>query len=256
MIPALAARLAWIEGPERAEMFADLLERGEIATDTTAKTLRDRLEVPHPRLDPYRSFLAALAGGPTQAAVQVLRAAAETVREGRRRLPEVEIAWTYPGDARPGLRTTGGVARDIISGAGSELLIVGYSVTADAERTGLAARTIDAISAAARRGVLVTAVLHRNPTRNREALLSGWPADRRRPALFTWPEQPDAMAALHAKLLVADRDDALVTSANLTYHGFEGNIEMGLRVSGAPASQIRDRFHELIGTGALVPWSD
>jgi cardiolipin synthase len=256
LIAKLAARLSCVEGPARTEAFANALERNELTPTATAKTLRDRLGVPHHRLEPYRAFLPVLREESTSVVVVALRAAAETVREDRTGAPRVEVAWTYPGDARPGLRTTGGVARDVISGATSELLIVGYSVTVDSERAGLAARTIGAISAAASRGVQVTAVLHRDPARNREALLFGWPGGRAAPSVFTWPEQADEMAALHAKLLVADRNDALVTSANLTYHGFEGNIEMGLRVSGVPASQIRDRFHDLIGAGALVPWSN
>jgi len=54
--------------------------------------------------------------------------------------------------------------------------------------------------------------------------------------------------------LIADRSDALVTSANLTYHGFQGNLEMGLRVKGPPAAEIHDRIHELIASGEFVPW--
>ena len=256
MIAGLAAHLSCIEGPDRVDAFADALELEKITANTTAKGLRDCLGMPHQRLDPYRAFLAALASEATPVAIEALRTAAETVRQARLQLPSVEVAWTYPGDAGPGLRTTGGVAREVIAAATSELLVVGYSVTVDASRTGLAAQTVDEISAAGRRGVVVTAVLHRNPARNREALLSSWPGDRPSPAVFTWPQQPDQMAALHAKLLVADRSDALVTSANLTYHGFAGNIEMGIRVTGTPAAQIHDRFHELIRTGALVPWSN
>ena len=36
------------------------------------------------------------------------------------------------------------------------------------------------------------------------------------------------MAALHAKVLVIDRKVSLVSSANLSYHGMQGNIEMGI----------------------------
>lgn len=64
------------------------------------------------------------------------------------------------------------------------------------------------------------------------------------------------MAALHAKLLVADREDALITSANLTYHGFERNLEMGIRVTGRAAAEIHDQIHQLISTKELVAWRD
>ena len=35
------------------------------------------------------------------------------------------------------------------------------------------------------------------------------------------------MAALHAKVIVVDGIQTLITSANLSYHGQEGNIELG-----------------------------
>src|SRR5207302_494161 len=102
-------------------------------------------------------------------------------------------------------------------GSRSSLLLVGYSVTADPKRTGLVARTVDAIGKAAGRGVVVTAVLHRAEN-NRAALLQAWPGYARRPSIFTWPVNPsDEMTKLHAKVLVADARDALVTSANLTF---------------------------------------
>jgi phosphatidylserine/phosphatidylglycerophosphate/cardiolipin synthase-like enzyme len=53
----------------------------------------------------------------------------------------------------------------------------------------------------------------------------------------------------HANALVVDRLEALVTSANLTYHGLEANIELGLRVRGPQAAAITERFHHLIAAG-------
>ena len=132
------------------------------------------------------------------------------------------------------------------------MLVVGYSVTVDPELTGLAAQTIRAMVDAAARGVVVTVVLHREA--NREALLDTWSQGIPRPSIFTWPLTDDEMASVHAKILVADRQDALVTSANLTYHGFERNFELGIRVSGTPAADIHDRIHALISAGEFVPW--
>jgi phosphatidylserine/phosphatidylglycerophosphate/cardiolipin synthase-like enzyme len=100
--------------------------------------------------------------------------------------------------------------------------------------------------------VSVVAVLHRDV--NREALLQAWRDGVPRPRIFTWPGGADEKSAVHAKLLIADRNDALVTSANLTYHGFERNLEMGIRVTGHAAAEIYDGVYGLIETGDLVPW--
>ena len=34
----------------------------------------------------------------------------------------------------------------------------------------------------------------------------------------------------HAKVISVDKKDNLITSANLSYHGQEGNIEMGVHI--------------------------
>ena len=63
------------------------------------------------------------------------------------------------------------------------------------------------------------------------------------------------MAKMHAKVLVADTRDALVTSANLTYHGFVGNVEMGVRIIGKPAKTVADVFERLLVEGEFVDWN-
>jgi cardiolipin synthase len=56
---------------------------------------------------------------------------------------------------------------------------------------------------------------------------------------------------LHAKVIVADRHDALVTSANLTRAGLLENLEMGLRIQGATAGAVVRHFDLLIAEGVL-----
>ena len=86
--------------------------------------------------------------------------------------------------------------------------------------------------------------------------MKSWPVASPVPSVFTWPEAPhDTMAKLHAKVIVADGRDALVTSANLTYHGYEANIEIGVRVSGEPARLVEKHFRELIRAEELVLWT-
>ena len=232
-------------------LFADALETGTVALSTPNGALQAHLGVQHSRIRSYRDVLTTAPN--IDHLILALRIAARTAEVVGSAQTVVEVAWTYPGIARPGLRTTGGVAREIIAQCQQTLLLVGYSVAVDAALTGLAAQTIEAIARAAERGVLVTAVLHKDV--NRQALLQAWRTGVRRPTIFRWVDnERDEMAAIHAKLLVGDRFDALVTSANLTYHGLQGNLEMGLRVKGRPAAEIHDRFQDLINDGDLVPW--
>ena len=184
------ATLVGLEGPERASIFAEALERGEVHTTSSTGALQVHLGLMQARLRPYRD---ALSAAPSVAElVLALRAAAETAARIVATQPTIEVAWTYPGNARPGLRTTGGVAREIVDDSRSSLLVVGYSVTFDPTLTGLAAQTIDAIANAGGRGVIVTAVLHSEV--NRQALVRAWrpgvrPTSDIQMARFRWRPQ-------------------------------------------------------------------
>ena len=55
------------------------------------------------------------------------------------------------------------------------------------------------------------------------------------------------MSALHAKVISVDQKETLITSANLSYHGQEGNIELGAHiVSSKIARQVEDIFTKLL----------
>lgn len=150
-------------------------------------------------------------------------------------------------------------ALDILSGAKSDLLVVGCWLAGDTAADGVVQQIVSHIADAAQRGLRIRVVLDRTARphgrSNRELLLSFWPADVELPPLLTWrtPED-DAHLKLRAKVIVADRRDALVTSANLTTHAMDLNMEMGVRVQGSPARSIADHFDLLIARGILEPY--
>jgi phosphatidylserine/phosphatidylglycerophosphate/cardiolipin synthase-like enzyme len=255
---ALAAELAAEESPERLGRFISLLLAEQLSAQTPAGALQDLLVLPSSRLSLYVQFLEAgrADGASSFDMALVLQGAVAAAELVRSRAPQVEVARTGPAGGTFHLRTTGTVSREIVEAAKRKLLVVGYSVTASQNSAGLAAQTLASIRRAAGRGVVITALLHRDP-RNREALLHSWPPASPGPSIFTWPESSqDAMTKLHAKVIVADSTDALVTSANLTYHGYEANIELGVRVSGEPAKLVETHFRELIRAEELILWPD
>ena len=90
---------------------------------------------------------------------------------------------------------------------------------------------------------------------NLQNLLKLWNVFVKKPKVYTWRPPPDhPYTKLHAKCLVVDRLDALVTSANFTFHGLESNLELGLRVRGPQARAIAERFDHLIASDVLKPW--
>ena len=65
--------------------------------------------------------------------------------------------------------------------------------------------------------------------------------------IYNYPKQEDKMSALHAKVISVDQKEILITSANLSYHGQEGNIELGAQIhSKNLAKQVDDLFTKLL----------
>lgn len=160
--------------------------------------------------------------------------------------PEVNLVWTGPALAPVRARSTVGVLLELIEKAQSELIIVGYALTDGA------AAIFEALVAAQQRSVRVT-IAGDQLEQNLKVLRSHWPQAQRLPELYTRPRSPvDEKSALHAKLAIADSRRMLVTSANLTYHGLEGNIEIGLVVTGKPARDVVGLLQALINKGELV----
>lgn len=197
-------------------------------------------------------------GLPPEALALALRCAAEALRVERGHMARTEVVWTGPRAETSYLRATRQVVLELIRAARSEILVVGYWIAPGRRSTGVVRQIVEAISEAMRRGARVTVVLDHTARpgggSNRELFLELWPRDLACPSMLTWRAPgDDEHLKLHAKVIVVDRMDALVTSANLTMHAMDLNMEMGVRVAGPPASAIAAHFERLIAEGTLQP---
>lgn len=155
------------------------------------------------------------------------------------RLLEAEFVATVPAEM-PGLaRPTERVVREMIEEATKEIILLGYEFT-DLEMVHLLA---DSVS----RGVGVIIICDRGRG-SAKRIQDAWPSGTIRPRLFHDKERAEGApyASMHAKCLLSDGADLLVTSANFTFHGFHGNIEIGVRLSGPPAEEARKIFSYLV----------
>ena len=262
--PAAWARLAQIAlqliDAGVAERVATALEDGELRRDSGSAS-RDRIVagsvVTSRALTELLTAWTALGeiDGATLAAS--LRGTVAGVRAERQLSPKTELVWTGPGVEGSRARATQQVINEIIDGAERELLIVGYWLVVWEGDEGVVSEIIDRAVEAARRGATVTIILDpgmRDDTDNRAELDRAWPSDAPQPRVLTWrppAERPGAL--LHAKVIVADTEDALVTSANLTHSALTWNLEVGLRVSGDPAARVAEHFGRLREQGLLEP---
>lgn len=72
--------------------------------------------------------------------------------------------------------------------------------------------------------------------------------------LWHWPsgKRDDRASKLHAKIAVADRKTALVSSVNLTQSGVNRNIEAGVLINGGEtATRLVEHFRQLFAAGVL-----
>lgn len=162
------------------------------------------------------------------------------------------LVWSGPARVLQPVRTTEQVLLDIIEGAQQEILLVSFA----AYRV---PSLLQALREALRRGVRVRFVLEtaedsegqlRHSASCAFAQLQGaffyhWPLDRRPRNRAGHP------AKMHAKC-AANETSFLITSANLTGDGINGNMELGiLHHDPAKAALLLTQFDQLISSGEL-----
>ena len=65
--------------------------------------------------------------------------------------------------------------------------------------------------------------------------------------IYNYASGNDRMSALHAKVISVDKKETLITSANLSFHGQEGNIELGTHIQSEQiANQVKDIFTQMV----------
>jgi phosphatidylserine/phosphatidylglycerophosphate/cardiolipin synthase-like enzyme len=163
----------------------------------------------------------------------------------------IDIAWTGPSSAHVPVRLSSQVLLDLIGEARSQLIVVSFAAYKVAPVT-------NALRSAANRGVDVRLILE--TAEDSDGHLSKDAADAFRElndlvSFWVWPKKrrPEGGASMHVKAVVVDGRVALVTSANLTGHALERNMELGLVVRGGAApKRLADHFQALTASGNLT----
>ena len=152
---------------------------------------------------------------------------------------KISLVVTAPPSFSINARTTMNVVRSMIEEANSSILITGYSLSS------YFADLVDIIIQKSQSGVFVKFFVNDiDSQENFEKLLR---YKGRFLKIYNYKKQEDSMAALHAKVISVDQKKTLITSANLSYHGQQGNIELGmLAESKKIAKQLDDVFTKLI----------
>ena len=133
------------------------------------------------------------------------------------------IVITAPPSFNIKAKATKNVVDSMIREASESILITGYSLSEYFNEA------LDIIIDKSKHGVFVRFFV--NHFENQANLEKLQRYKGRFLKIYDYPQSAeDKMAALHAKVLSVDRHKTLITSANLSYHGQEGNIELGTLV--------------------------
>ena len=150
-----------------------------------------------------------------------------------------ELVVTAPPSFALKTKPTKVTVREMLMGARRSILITGYSLS------DYFAELVDCVIQKSQEGVLVKFFVNDIESQKAFDRLCCYKGKFLR--IYNYPKQEDKMSALHAKVISADQTDTLITSANLSYHGQEGNIELGARIhSKELAKQVEDIFTSLI----------
>lgn len=166
---------------------------------------------------------------------------AETIRAAMNMetADKVSLIVTAPPSFRIDAKPTMTVVRSMLEGAGSNILITGYSLSS------YFSELTDTIIDKSQRGVFVKFFINnieKQPDADKLLRYRG-----RFLQIYDYSNEEDKMAALHAKVISVDMKQTLITSANLSYHGQQGNIELGALIeSEHTAKQLDDVMTQLI----------
>lgn len=153
---------------------------------------------------------------------------------------KASLVVTAPASFSIKAKSTKNTVEGMIKDAQSSILITGYSLS------GYFSELVESIIRKSQEGVFVKFFV--NNIENQGSFDKMCRYKGRFLKIYNYPKQKDdSMSALHAKVISVDKEKTLITSANLSYHGQEGNIELGTFVqSKETAQQLDDFFTHLI----------
>ena len=163
-----------------------------------------------------------------------------------RKKEEAELVVTAPPSFTIPAKTTKVVVDEMIRSAKSSITMTGYSLSTYFDEM------IDCIVRKSQSGVFVKFFVNNMEKQKNLKKLCAYRG--RFLQIYNYPEQEEnKSSALHAKVISVDKCKTLITSANLSYNGQEGNIEVGTYVeSPRIAKQLDDTLTKLIFKGVFT----
>ena len=151
---------------------------------------------------------------------------------------KIDLTITAPITSGIKVRQNQTIVKELLSSAEKSILITGYYMSE------YFAELLDLIIQKSQRGILCQIYLNQAEKQMYLDKLMRYKGKFLN--VYDYQNSEDKMAALHAKVICVDGYKSLISSANLSYHGLEGNIELGTVIeSERIGKQLTDAFKEL-----------
>jgi phosphatidylserine/phosphatidylglycerophosphate/cardiolipin synthase-like enzyme len=169
--------------------------------------------------------------------------------------PDIQLVWTGPDTPKASPRDTLPQMLEMIGRAESSILLVTFAAFK-------AKALMDALREAQMKGIQLMIVLETSEDSAGQLTHAAWKAFPKQfvelGCIWHWPLAARPRNAkglpgkLHAKCLVVDQNEILISSANLTDDAMERNIELGIRCScRTTALNVSSSFQRLAQIGIL-----
>lgn len=163
---------------------------------------------------------------------------------------EVELVWTGPSSQLVATRKTEQALLQVIDAARERLFMTSF-VAYDV------ASIMRALDQAIKRGVKVSMLLEASDQHGGgisfdaiAKMKAALPSAR----VYSWVDKPDGFVGgkVHAKVAVADQELCFISSANLTGHAMEKNMEAGVLIRGGATPRSLHRHLEALVTTHVI----
>ena len=163
---------------------------------------------------------------------------------------DTELVWTGPSSDLVAMRKTERALLQVIDAAQERLFLTSFVVYD-------VASVMAALATTANRGVAVSMLLESSDKHGGGVSIDG--IARMRESLpmakiYSWKEKGDEFAGgkVHAKVAVCDEALCFISSANLTGHAMEKNMEVGVLIRGGALPRTLHRHLEALVTVKIV----
>lgn len=220
--------------PSALDKLLDVLRHGD---DLDAFTTPDLLGVSEQGVEPILRLLSSRLIGRKQTLV-LLEAMTAMKKQATSTHEDIELCWTGPPSLEVVAKSTASVMQELLGRARREIIVVGYRLT-DKK---IGATLSDAIG----RINNMVLIIDNDKHGANIAVLNDIFKGTTRPRIYAHKATEKGFYKVHAKVIIIDKSEMLLTSANMTHHGIRRNFEMGLRVSGRTATEARSMIMKMV----------